>query len=398
MDARWRRRAGNAFLLVLFLLLFGRTIRRAEPVNNWDTVGYMALALEWEEDDPARVHQRTYAAARAELPPEVFQSLIAPGVRRARYDDWEAFTEHQGFHRGRVLYSLAVYLVYAAGAPLTAAPWWVSLGSFAATALLILVWASRHLSFPLAALLAACLAHAPPLLTTAGYASADALATFVTCAGIFALLERRSLLGASLFGAAILVRPDSVIVVGCVVTALFLMERGPERPSKRFLGAWLAISLAAYLAVAALTDAFPWWVVFHISFIEKALHPEELPTSIDLGVYGAVIGRQLAEIPGSGYFTNPRVVTGSTFLFLFAALAGLGLALWRRLPRPGPTDRHAAVLVALLAASALRWPLFPQLWDRFYAVLYVTVPLVLLALVVAALGRDTTNAGRGTAS
>jgi hypothetical protein len=47
--------------------------------------------------------------------------------------------------------------------------------------------------------------------------------------------------------------------------------------------------------------------------------------------------------------------------------------------RPGART-IAALLAALLGAYLLRFLLFPQTWDRFYAPLYVLVPLCVLAL------------------
>ena len=51
---------------------------------------------------------------------------------------------------------------------------------------------------------------------------------------------------------------------------------------------------------------------------------------------------------------------------------------------PARARRHAAILLALLATFLVRYPLFPQLWARFLAPLYVLVPLLLLTMLVEA--------------
>ena len=111
---------------MLALLLLGRTVQRIPPLWNWDVLGYMALALEWTEDDPVEVHRATYDAARSDLEPAVFRELTDQRVevRRARFQDAEAFTEHIAFYRARVLFTLLTRLLHGAGAPLPYAVWW----------------------------------------------------------------------------------------------------------------------------------------------------------------------------------------------------------------------------------------------------------------------------------
>ncbi len=387
MNARWKRGLGNLFLLVLFALVLGRTIARARPQFNWDMLAYMALALEWELDDPVEIHERTYAAARAELPPLAFQSLLLPGVMLERSRDAQAFHEHIAFFRARVLYTGLVSALHRTGVPLAKATHVVSLGAWTLLALLALVWTSRHLPFWAAVFVSLGLAHAPPLLNTASYSTPDALATCVTAAAIYAVLERRSwVAGAVLCLLALSARTETIVFLVLWTAATVALDR-ENRPPWKALAPFLAASLALYLGLASFSGEYGWWPIFQVSFVEKTLHPSELQKTVDLGVYLRVLAQQLAEIPGNGYFETERSVVGSTLFFVYAGLAIAGIAIAERFERSG--DRralrgHVALLVALLGTSLVRFAIFPKLWDRYLAVFYAVVPLVLLSLAANA--------------
>lgn len=379
MDPRWKKSLPGALALVVFVALLGRTLGQLArtPSLNADLLPVMALALEWEEPDPLAVHRRTYEAAQAELPPERFAQLTGSGVLRARAEDPAAFHEHLPFFRSRVLYTLGIWSLFRLGAPLTDATWWIPLGCYALGALLFLAWAARWLPLALAALFALGLAATPALLNQAQLSTADGLATLLTCAGAWALLERRTFaLGAGLLTLAIAARPDAALLVGFTAAAWFALVPRAERPAAWVLGAWLFVAAALTLGLQRFAGEYGWWPLIQISFVEKAVHPSELATAADWDAYRSILARQLETLPGGGYTTTPAgEVTGSSLALFYAALAGLGLALGHR------QRRVAALLAALLAAYGLRFLLFPQVWDRFYAPFYALVPLCLLVVL-----------------
>jgi len=396
----WKRRLGNAFLLLVSLAVFWRTVAKVEPLWNWDVLGYMALALEWELDDPVEVHRETYAAARRELEPSVFDDLTSPDVevRAARFRDPAAFTEHIAFYRARVLPTLLMSLLHRAGAPLSSAVWWLSLASFALTGVLIIVWLAGRVPLWAALTAGTLLAHAPPLLVTARFATADGLGTLLVCVGLYFFLERRrTALGAAVLTLSVLTRPDAVILIGLLAVTLVLLDRrAPQggRVSPKLLGVWIVASALCYLGVQAHADEYGWWPLIQISFGPKAIHPAELSTAVDLGAYGKVLAQQLEEIPGGGYWGTPRQVTGSGFVFVYAGSVVLALASLREQLLAPRLRRHVAFLVALLATYLVRWLLFPQLWDRFLAPFYVLVPLAVVSLVVLAREDEDQNASK----
>jgi hypothetical protein len=368
----------------LALLLFlGLTLRTAvqlvrAPEANWDMLPAMALALEWEVREPVELHRRTYAALREEVPLATFAELTASGVRQARFLDAAAFHEHLPFYRARVLYSLAVYALHRLGAPLSAATYWVPVACFVLCAGLFLLWALRHTAPVLAALFALGLAHLPAFLNQAGTSSADGMATLLLCLAGFALVElRRTGVAAVLVAMSLGARPDGVLLAGFLAAALYACLPREERPRPTLLALWLALSAALYLGLTRYAGEYGWWPLVQISFVEKSVHPAALPSAVDWDVYGAILARQLAALPGEGYVTTGgSEVTGSTLVFFLGAVAVL-LA-----RRAWPSERASvALLAALLATYLVRFPLFPQIWDRFYAPFYALVPLVGLSVL-----------------
>jgi len=404
----WTARILGALTLVACVLMMGRTLGKIAPAWNWDVMGYMGLTLEWETDDAAEVQRQTYAAAQAELPPKVFMAHAHGNrVLEARFQDPAVFSEHIAFYRARVLPTFLMSLMHRAGAPLSRSVWWLALGSFAATGIVILLWLRRWMPLGLAALASTLLLHAPPLLGSASMATVDAFGTFLICLGAYLLLEVRApRAGAAVFVAAILARPDSVILIAVLALVMWCMERRDEeqRLSPKFYATWLGISAAAYLAVGAHARAYGWWPLFQISFNGKVVHPGELATSPDWAIWWSVIQEKWSQLPVDaaaraknlrvGYWGTPGLTTGSAYVFVYTGFLVLGLALWRRLPNRLPSMRHAALLLALMGTYLLRWFLFPQLWDRFFAPLYVLVPLVLFSMAAQAL--EGPGSGHGT--
>jgi hypothetical protein len=380
VQPRWISALFGLAAVVLFFLVLARTVQQLarQPELNWDMLPAMALALEWEEKDPVELHRQTYALAQSELPPEAFAQLTAPGVRAARAQDPAAFHEHLAFYRARVLYSIAVRFLHRQGMALSAATWWIPLGCYVLVALLALGWAASHLSLGLAALFALGLAHTPALLNQASTSSADGLATLFVCLGAWALIERNLFfVAAPLLTLAVGARPDTLILIVFLAGACFLLPR-EDRPGVPALLLWVVASGGIVYWLSHFAGEYGWWPLMQISFVEKAVHPAELPTAPIWSEYLAILRHQVEALPGDGYVTTPAgEVTGSTGALAYAGLGVVALALaWR------VEQRVVALVVAMLATYLVRFLLFPQLWDRFFAPLYALVPLALVSLVV----------------
>ena len=387
----------GATALLCALMLVRSLARAAEvpPVHNWDMTCYVALAIAYEESEPEAIHRRTYETLQAELPPAVYRGLVTGGVKQKRFEDPAALYEHMAFYRARVLYTYPLHLLNKLfGVPLPQGTYWISRGSWIALAILLCVWASRAVG-PLAGMpVGTLLAHAPWFIAHMGFSSPDLEATVLTCLGIFLLVEcKKDLAGAILLAATIAVRPDTVILALLLAAGLWLFDRG-SRPSARFLAIWAGSCLAAYVAVSKYAGAYGWWPLFWISFIKKEEFPARIDTSPDWGLYFRVVRDQWRAIPWQGYYTLQRGVTGSTVPLAFFGAMAAALALLRRSARP-ELSRYTALFLAFAATYLARWLLFPQLWDRFFAVLYACVPLACLSIAAGFLAKEPSAAPAG---
>jgi hypothetical protein len=366
------RNATHALLIALFTVVMLRTVSEiAEaPQLEWDMLAYMGLALAWENGDPQIIHQGTYEAARRELNPKRFRRLTGTGVRAVRFENPGAFYEHLAFYRSRVLYTFPVYLLHRAGAPLSGATWWISLASYAALSVLLLVWCARHLPLPVAVPVALGLAHAPPLVEIARQSTPDALYALVTAGAIYVWIEQRApRVAATILVASLLVRGDAIIFQVFLIGALMALGPPEVRLRRAFAATWLAVSVVVYTTASFASGYYGWWPLFSIGFLGKSAYPSMLPTSPDWAVYAEVLGAQLSGIT-------------SSVLFVYGAFALLGIAYWRRFrPNSIEATHCAAVLIAFLPTYAARYLLFPELWVRFYVPFTVLVPVLLLTLV-----------------
>jgi hypothetical protein len=384
-------RIGGILALLLFLGVLARILQEGleRPAMSYDMLDYMALALEWEEDDVVEVHRRTFTLAAAELPPEAYAALVGgTRFREAMRADPLKFDQNLAIHRGRILYSLAVYLLYKLGAPLSAATWYVSQFFFAASALFLLVWTRRHLALAPAALASLALVISPPLLALAPASMADSMTLFLILLAAYAWIELEAFRPAALvLTFAILVRPEVVLLIFASAAALWLFVERERRPSTRFLALWLAGSALLVAGLRRWTDDPGWWPVYLISFYGRADgRLEDLP-GLDATLYWKKLAENAADLVYVGYLPVGPIVNGSTYTLAYAGFALVGLLLAARSAAARELQHHRALLVALLASCAARYFLFPYLWDRYYVHFLVLVPLLLLAMVSVALRR-----------
>lgn len=378
-----QKRLALGAIALLCALFAVRSVQRASevpPLYNWDMTCYVALAIAWGESDPEVIHRRTYETLQAEVPEEYYRAIITGGVKQSRYEDPAAFHEHLAFYRARILYTYPIYLLNRFfDVPLTSATWGISRAAWFGLACLMAIWAAGSLGWFWGLPVGTLLAHAPWFVSHLGFSSPDLQATLLTCLGLYFLIERRKdIVGAALLTATIAIRPDTVILALVLAAALWFFDR-ESRPSNRFLLIWSVGSVIAYVAVSKYAGAYGWWPLFWISFIKKEVFPSEIPGTPNWTFYLKVVQQKLTEIPHSGYYTLQRGVTGSTLPLAFVGLLMAGYEVVRRSGNAA-FGRYSALFVAFGLTYGVRWILFPQLWDRFFAVLYACVPLVFLSI------------------
>lgn len=347
------------------LVLVVAAVAWARPLFGWDMLGYVGATLALDEHDPQQVHADAYADVRHGVSPRMYAELVgdAPGdalaYRRDMARDAYHFVQQLPFYRVRPLYIGLLYALHHTGMSVTRAAYLVSLFSFAAVALLILAWMRRYLPMAPATAAAWLLLLTPPLLAVARTPSPDALSTAFLVAALYALIEqRRRAVLALLMLLAILVRHDNAIFALLVFAYLGLSGRHGWS-----LRSGLALALSSvlvYVAVNRLTGAYDWTVLFHHTFIGFLLTPSRFAGTVSAAQYIGVVQ------------TGVRSVL-DTALPVFGMLWVLALGLRRRAPL------LQDLLLLIAATIALRYLLFPILWDRLLAPYYVMTVMLLVA-------------------
>jgi hypothetical protein len=203
---------------------------------------------------------------------------------------------------------------------------------------------------------------------------------FLVTLGLYIMLELRNFLPAVIvLTLAVLVRSDFVLICFGIGTALWFLPRAADGPGRRFVVLWLAAATLLYLAVGRFARDPGWWPVF----IAPAIRVADLAAVPEFRWerYLNAMGRQVESVHYFGYdiANDGSFVRGSNFVLVYLALAGAGCLLALRTGLAS-LRLHVVVLVGLLLSTAVRYVLFPFIWDRYYVYLWVPVPMVLACM------------------
>jgi hypothetical protein len=329
--------ASAALPVALLIACLGPVSGWLWPEFNWDMLAYIAVAQAWLLPDPSAAHAGAYldAARFAQAHGMVSAyNLLAHGsaYRETLANDPIAFDEVLRFYRLRPLYEALVIAVGRASGSFAAATIIISSSSVLAANLAMLWFAIARAGLLTGVALFAGFALSPPIMTVAGYSTADALGTaFVTFAAI-AWMRGQPILGAAILLASVGARSDFA-VTNIIVAAMLL--------AARLAGVWrvpvaslvlLVLSYPLARVIESVGGAYPFKVLYYNTFVAFLLHP-----------------------------ANPGALVIPTHRFISALYWGI---------------------VKGLANGAYAWPIIPMLF--FGARAWVAPPAILaLAFVVA---------------
>jgi hypothetical protein len=248
------------------------------PELNWDMLAYTAIAHRWLLADPQAAQAAAYldaqhfAQARG-LSGAFDQLAHGSAYRQTLAGNAEAFAEVLRFYNLRPLYEAAVVAFGWCGVNFAAATVLVSAASVFAANLAVLWFAVLARGALLGAALAAGFALSPPLMTVAGYSTADALGTACVTCGAIAWLAGRPVLGAAILCASVTARTDFALTNLIVAAALLLARlRGLVRvPLASLVLLVLAYPLARTIEIA--DGAYPFMVLYYNTFVAWLPHP-----------------------------------------------------------------------------------------------------------------------------
>ena len=374
----------SAAILLPALLLLARSLER-KAFHNWDLMGYVGCLIEFDTGDPAEIHRRVLEVVETEVPKPIQPRLLAhPQFRH--HPDWkwgrevatdpDAFVAQLDWYRPRVGFTALLAVAHRGlGLPPLASLRAVVSASLVALGLLLWAWLGRRLGPWPGAGLALAVVASEPVAGVAKLQTADLTATVPLLAALWALLDgRRAWPALALFLLAVLIRPDHAVTAVIVLLVAGASGAVATQTPRKWLLAGAGGLAAAYVAIGALTHHPGWTRLFYFTFVERR---------VDLSAARFDLGEYLSAFTGTAWDL------GNTSTPLFAALA---LMLCVALPRQTPDQQRLLLLTrALTAAFALRFVVFPVIWDRFWLPLDLWV---LLALVFVATDRLGAGAAR----
>ena len=351
VDGRWPVRwfaAGVFALLVGFAGI-------AQPMHNWDMIGYVASAYRADGLDGEALRAHTFDDIRAEANPREFRSLTTDVYDSEVYRSARALGQQVPFYAVRVIYVELIRCVHQRfGYGYAAASVRVS-AVFAALAVLMLAALMRWQRLPI--LLLPGVAYLSGFVEVAQQSTPDSVACCAALAALWLALKRNPLL-LPLVVLLPLIRTDYILL-----SALLMLEE------------WLAGRRApAALALVAATLAYFWtnqahghygWLrTFNFANIGITAYPADMVVSTRLPDYLWPYLLALRNL-------FDQTAQGALFLCTLVALA--------RLPGAGFGDRQMRLLALYpLAFVALHLLVFPHFESRFFVFAAAATALVLL--------------------
>lgn len=339
----------------------------ARPIANWDMLAYVGSAVrQGGETRPDIIHARAFETVKARVTPAQWAELTEPGLyRRTQASDPAAFVSMLPMYEVKGGYVRALAFASRFADPV-AVMRTVSLISVAAL-LAVLAWAFHRLgALPLLGLTVPALA----LLRVQDLASMstpDAPVAALAVAAMALVATRRGghvrWLVAALLVAAVLLRPDMLVVaallpfalvLGAVAVRLLSRERpGAALPAAfREVGPapWVGLVLAplAYFAAHHGVVHPGWWTHFSFSFIFAPVSLDGYRPAFEIGAYASALGR-----------VTMRLLREETWPWLVLAMTvgGVLLAETRRLKIPGTALGLLLLGFGVLAARTIAFPL-----------------------------------------
>ncbi|MCB9903061.1 MAG: hypothetical protein H6831_01500 [Planctomycetes bacterium] len=364
------RRTTLIFALLLSAALTVNAVLR--PQLDWDVLAYAGCVEELHGGDAHAIHAAAYGALEAQASPEDARRLRGEAdcdpdtahYRQRMADDPAAFHAQLPFYRGRVAYIALLALAGAIGFGALDAALLIALISGLAFTAILLRWTTRFLPHGVAlpaTLVGVWLAAVPQVMSMS---TPDMLAAALLLGGAYLLAETpRRALGVALLCLAVATRANHAILAAALVVWSTPARPFGTRLPFRVVGTPLAALLVVGLLCTRARDTYPWWTVFHHSFVEYTAFPTVETPSRDVR---AAVMRALHSLPMFKAL-HPLV----------ASLSGL-TAIWLGARSRSWNSRPARLAAFVGLAVALHFALFPALWPRLMVAPWALLWIALL--------------------
>jgi hypothetical protein len=355
-------------IAVVYLLLLTVLSGRAffYPSYDMDMLGYIGNAVAISGAGESQIHDTTYQALAAEVPPDPRGHLLGQDTsgppsqwqsRRDRAGNAGHFAEYLPCFAIRPIFNELVYLLhYKLGVGLVRATTIISVASFWTMGTLVFIWIRRHAGAGRAAAGSLLLMLSPPILELARFNSPDALACLTGLAALYLVFEReRMFWGLTLLLASVYVRTDNVLLAVAVLAYCAIVTNQLEKSKAAVL---MAVAVLSVLLINHFSGDYGLRVLYYRSFIAIPLAPGELVPNFGAADYLRAFRTAVSQ-----------TMAGSMPLFVFIGVAGICTR------RDRTTQAIAAVTAFYLVSHFL---LFPSGQERFWGVFYIGCAVVLM--------------------
>jgi len=364
----------RTIIFLYFLIIMLASIYSLKhPSYNWDMLGYMALVLKIDNADIIRAHDRTYSAAKNELPPAFYNILVDSNnmYRKKMKENPVAFNDHLPFYIIKPLYVGMVYLFYKAGFSLTKSTILPSIFSFIFISAILLFWLKKYLHWFYAFVLSLLAMLSPPLLSVAKLSTPDALSGLLLFSSFYFLLEKPKIIPLVLLMIiSIFARLDNIIINIAILSLATFAIRSPLKISfRKYLLAYSAL-IISYLIISLSVGKYGWNISFYSTFAHYLTSTSfEFQETFNLKFYLHLI--YSATVHG----------------FYFSSIAFLFIMLLLLFAYPASSlyninfDQLFALLLFLV--FILRLIIYPDISDRVYIAFYLIVTILLIRKITA---------------
>ena len=321
----------------------------SKPYYNWDLFPYMALAAANSSIPFDSTHAYVYKEAALRMPPQDFAAVSQRQPQLMEHA--ETFRTILKYFEIKPGYLLVVRLFHFLGFNLVTATYLPSIVSYFFIGCLLLLWMQRIFSMPFAMITTLLIAASPFLVQTARYSSPDMLCAAILLVGIYLISESSfSVLGLLVCGLAIPVRPDSVILFGFLILALYLNKR---------------LSLTHTLAFMILGGATTFMVIGNFGLLKEFVFTTQ-SYSPSWGVTERI--QHYVSALKSGFHS---VMISQTVIMVF--FAAFTLFLRKKYTHQILDDLWSLLIIAALANFIVRYVLHPIVEDRFLIACYLII-------------------------
>jgi hypothetical protein len=324
------------------------------PIYAMDAVQYMGNALLMEDTDIVSVHQRVYAELNRWVPEGARRGLLGnqPGApqdqndsRRERARSPQHYAQFLPLFAIRPLYNQSLWLVSKTGMGLVRSAILISVASYFAIGILLLVWLVRYAGAWFGSGMALLLMISPPLTELGRELTSDAEASLIVFASLYLMFERRRLAsGLTLLLASLFFRTDFVVLAGPTILVCWLERR---------IDFWKAIVLSllavgSVFAINHFAGDYGIKMLYYRNFIGVPVAPAEMTVQFSFHDYL------------SAFWSGITLAANSFFIpFLLLGLVGM------------IEKEMRALFAVMLAYVILHFVVLPNWQERWVALFYL---------------------------